>query len=59
MPFPYYSMGLCIIICIANGQLNRKIKVVREPKSYKDKVIPWENNLFDKKTINKIKEVKF
>jgi len=26
----------------ANGQLNRKIKVVREPKSLMDMVIPWE-----------------
>lgn len=26
----------------ANGQLNRKIKVVREPKSFMDKAIPWE-----------------
>ena len=26
----------------ANGQLNQKIKVVREPKSLKDMVIPWE-----------------
>nr|DAR41509.1 MAG TPA: hypothetical protein [Caudoviricetes sp.] len=26
----------------ANGQLNRKIKVVRESKSFKDKTIPWE-----------------
>ena len=26
----------------ANGQLNRKVKVVRESKSYKDTIIPWE-----------------
>lgn len=28
----------------ANGQPNRKVKVVREPKSLMDKVIPCRNN---------------
>lgn len=27
----------------ANGQLSRKTKVVREPKSLMDMVIPWES----------------
>lgn len=28
---------------MANGQPSRKAKVVREPKSHWDMVIPWEN----------------
>jgi len=31
-----------IHLCIANGQLNRKIKVIREPKSLMDMVIPCQ-----------------
>lgn len=30
---------------MANGQLNREVKVVREPKSLMDMAIPWENKL--------------
>ena len=34
----------------ANGQPNRKVKVVREPKSLMDKVIPCRNNNQKKST---------